>query len=175
MALPASRLRLTLDKTREGIKVLNDALPAVIKAYEQTEGEVSDDWSGLGRNPTPGHPHLATELSNNLPHTAETLHTTYELLDGGGGQGVLTEKVTALPGDLKARADHYEADAETARRQADRAERDRETARSDPDLRLAAGRMFTGRAQLRIRPPRSPEHCSGSRGPRRRPTNRGRP
>lgn len=42
---------------------------------------MSDDWSGLGWNPTPGHPQLATNLSDNLLHTAETLQTTYQLLD----------------------------------------------------------------------------------------------
>jgi exonuclease VII small subunit len=71
---------------------------------------VSDDWSGLGWNPTPGHPHLATSLSNNLLHTAETLQTTYELLDSlskesawwsGEAATAFTEKVTDLPDYLR--------------------------------------------------------------------------
>ncbi|MGD6742945.1 hypothetical protein ACOKM3_13990 [Streptomyces sp. BH106] len=67
---------------------------------------MSDDWSGLGWNPTPGHPHLATNLSSNLLHTAETLQATYELLDSLSKEGswwtgeaakAFAEKVTDLP------------------------------------------------------------------------------
>ncbi|MEU0408643.1 hypothetical protein ABZ307_12645 [Streptomyces griseorubiginosus] len=141
---------------------------------------MSDDWSGLGWNPTPGHPDLASNLSDNLLHTAETLRTTYELLDSlskestwwsGEAAKAFTEKVTDLPSylqrahdsltaaggeiarwsdtlhDLKVRADHYEADAEEARRAADQAERDYRTASADPDLRLA-GQTFTDKARL---------------------------
>ncbi|MFC8434781.1 hypothetical protein [Streptomyces sp. NPDC057253] len=141
---------------------------------------MTDDWHGLGWNPTPGHPTLATNLSDNLLHTAETLQTTYELLDSlskestwwsGEAAKAFTEKVTDLPGylqrahdslkaaggelarwsdtlhDLKVRADHYEADAEQARRDADQAERDYRTASADPDLRLA-GQTFTDQARL---------------------------
>ncbi|MEU7225677.1 putative T7SS-secreted protein [Streptomyces chrestomyceticus] len=42
---------------------------------------MSDDWSGLGWNPTPGHPHLATNLADNLKRTAETLKSAFDLLD----------------------------------------------------------------------------------------------
>ena len=141
---------------------------------------MTDDWHGLGWNPTPGHPTLATNLSDNLLHTAETLQATYELLDSlskestwwsGEAAKAFTEKVTDLPGylqrahdslkaaggeiarwsdtlhDLKVRADHYEADAEQARRDADQAERDYRTASADPDLRLA-GQTFTDQARL---------------------------
>lgn len=71
---------------------------------------MSDDWSGLGWNPTPGHPRLATNLSNNLLRTAETLQNTYELLDSlskesawwsGDAAKAFTEKVTDLPDYLK--------------------------------------------------------------------------
>ncbi|MFF0095596.1 hypothetical protein ACFYSF_37565 [Streptomyces canus] len=42
-----------LGKTRERIKVLNDALPAIIKAYEQTEQEIQGAFAHTGA-PTPG-------------------------------------------------------------------------------------------------------------------------
>ncbi|MET9457089.1 hypothetical protein ABZY05_18670 [Streptomyces canus] len=79
---------------------------------------MSDDWSGLGWNPTPGHPHLAAALSDNLLHTAETLHTTYQLLDSlskestwwsGEAAKAFTEKVTDLPDYLQRAHDSLEA------------------------------------------------------------------
>ncbi|MFK4103413.1 hypothetical protein ACI2L1_25715 [Streptomyces sp. NPDC019531] len=71
---------------------------------------MSDDWSALGWDPTTGHPQPASNLSNNLLHTAETLQTIYELLDSlskesawwsGEAAKAFTEKVTDLPGYLR--------------------------------------------------------------------------
>ncbi|MFD8592820.1 hypothetical protein ACFV1B_25290 [Streptomyces sp. NPDC059637] len=71
---------------------------------------MSDDWSGLGWNPTPGHPRLATNLANNLKKTAETLKSTYDLLDSldkestywtGEASKAFSEKVTDLPDYLR--------------------------------------------------------------------------
>lgn len=42
---------------------------------------MADDWSGLGWNPTPGHPRLATNLAEHLKGTAEVLKDTHDLLD----------------------------------------------------------------------------------------------
>ncbi|WP_405528289.1 hypothetical protein OG426_39215 [Streptomyces canus] len=79
---------------------------------------MSYDWSGLGWNPAPGHPHLATNLSDNLLHTAETLQTTYQLLDSlskestwwsGEAAKAFTEKVTDLPDYLRLAHDSLEA------------------------------------------------------------------
>lgn len=79
---------------------------------------MSDDWSGLGWNPTPGHPHLATNLSDNLLHTVETLQTTYQLLDSlskestwwsGEAAKAFTEKVTDLPDYLRRAHDSLQA------------------------------------------------------------------
>ncbi|MGX1759284.1 putative T7SS-secreted protein [Streptomyces lydicus] len=71
---------------------------------------MSDDWSGLGWNPTPGHPPLATDLADNLKKTAETLKSTYDLLDSldkessywtGEAATAFTEKVSDLPDYLQ--------------------------------------------------------------------------
>ncbi|OEV31038.1 hypothetical protein AN219_07285 [Streptomyces nanshensis] len=42
---------------------------------------MGDDWSGLGWNPTPGHPRLATNLAKHLKGTADVLKDTHDLLD----------------------------------------------------------------------------------------------
>ncbi|MCB5910169.1 putative T7SS-secreted protein [Streptomyces pinistramenti] len=79
---------------------------------------MSDDWSGLGWNPTPGHPHLATNLADNLKKTAETLKSTYDLLDSldkessywtGDAAKVFAKKVTDLPDYLKRAHDSLKA------------------------------------------------------------------
>ncbi|WP_125518917.1 putative T7SS-secreted protein [Streptomyces sp. WAC 06783] len=71
---------------------------------------MSDDWSGLGWNPTPGHPHLATNLADNLKRAAETLQSTHDLLDSldkessywsGDAARAFAEKVADLPDYLK--------------------------------------------------------------------------
>ncbi|ARF55622.1 hypothetical protein [Streptomyces gilvosporeus] len=38
-----------LSKIKERIKVLNEALPHILKAYEQTEEEINDAVNGAGR------------------------------------------------------------------------------------------------------------------------------
>lgn len=43
-----------LGKTQERIKVLNDALPAIIKAYEQTEQEIQGAFQHTGTGVGPG-------------------------------------------------------------------------------------------------------------------------
>jgi ElaB/YqjD/DUF883 family membrane-anchored ribosome-binding protein len=67
---------------------------------------VSEDWSGLGWNPTPGHPRLATNLANHLAGTAEVLKETHGLLDSlhkesshwrGDARNVFVEKISDLP------------------------------------------------------------------------------
>ncbi|WJY36132.1 hypothetical protein QT196_01950 [Streptomyces sp. P9-2B-2] len=79
---------------------------------------MSDDWSGLGWNPTPGHPHLATNLADSLKATAETLQSTYNLLDSldkessywtGEAAKAFAEKVTDLPDYLKRAYDSLKA------------------------------------------------------------------
>ncbi|ARF55623.1 hypothetical protein [Streptomyces gilvosporeus] len=79
---------------------------------------MTDDWSGLGWNPTPGHPPLATNLSNNLLRTAATLQSTYELLDSldkessywtGEASKAFSKKVKDLPDYLKRAHDSLKA------------------------------------------------------------------
>ncbi|NLU66044.1 putative T7SS-secreted protein [Streptomyces sp. HNM0574] len=67
---------------------------------------MADDWSGLGWNPTPGHPRLATNLANHLKGTADVLKDTHDLLDSltkesshwkGKARDAFTDKISDLP------------------------------------------------------------------------------
>ncbi|MEU7185396.1 putative T7SS-secreted protein [Streptomyces sp. NPDC045369] len=79
---------------------------------------MSDDWSGLGWNPTPGHPNLANNLAGNLSKTAATLKSTYDLLDSldkessywsGEAAKAFTEKISDLPDYLSRAHESLEA------------------------------------------------------------------
>ncbi|UGY93912.1 putative T7SS-secreted protein [Streptomyces gobiensis] len=79
---------------------------------------MTDEWSGLGFNPTPGHPRLATNLANNLKRTAKTLQSTHDLLDTldkessywtGEASKKFSDKVADLPDYLKRAHDSLKA------------------------------------------------------------------